>query len=137
LDQDRGARDRACRTRARPTADRLPARGSVPVCRTRPHAVRPISRGCPDKPPTREINPERAASRVPLYQNSQTLTHAASAPLGHSLQKRTVVQWDMGVALGRDGGTDESTSPQLGITPISPDETSARVSAPDVQKSAA
>jgi len=35
------------------------------------------------------------------YQNSQTLTHAASAPPGHSLQKRTVVQWDMGAVLGR------------------------------------
>ena len=36
-----------------------------------------------------------------LYQNSQTLTHAASASPGHSLQKRTVVQWDMGAVLGR------------------------------------
>src|SRR5262245_59039420 len=51
-----------------------------------------------------------------LYQNSQTLTHAASAPLGHSLQKRTVVQWDKGAVLGRDGGTDESMFPQFGIT---------------------
>jgi hypothetical protein len=50
-----------------------------------------------------------------LYQNSQTLTHAASAPLGHPLQKRTVVQWDMGAVLGRDGGTDESMFPQFGI----------------------
>jgi hypothetical protein len=34
---------------------------------------------------------------------------------GHSLQKRTVVQWDMDAVLGRDGGTDESMSPQFGI----------------------
>src|SRR5262249_41630122 len=54
-----------------------------------------------------------------LYQNSQTLTHAASAPLGHSLQKRTVVQWDTGAVLGRDGGTDESIFPHFGITPSS------------------
>ena len=37
-------------------------------------------------------------------------------PPGHSLQKRTVVQWDMGAVLGRDGGTDESMSPQFGIS---------------------
>ena len=38
----------------------------VPVRRTRPHAVRPIGRGavCPDEPPTWQINPQRAASRV-------------------------------------------------------------------------
>jgi hypothetical protein len=44
---------------------------------------------------------------------------------GHSLQKRTVVQWDMGAVLGRDGCTDESMSPQFGISfklesPIAP-----------------
>ena len=27
-----------------------------------------------------------------------------------------MVQWDMGAVLGRDGGTDESMSPQFGIT---------------------
>jgi hypothetical protein len=44
-DQDRGARDRACRAYPRSAADQLPRRGAVPVRRTRPHAVRPIGRG--------------------------------------------------------------------------------------------
>src|SRR5262249_39049779 len=51
-----------------------------------------------------------------LYQNSQTLTHAAGVLPGHPLQKRTEVQWDIGTALGADDGADESTSPQVGIT---------------------
>src|SRR5262245_57347728 len=50
-----------------------------------------------------------------LYQNSQTLTHAAGVLPGHPLQKRTEVQWDIGAALGADEGADESTSPQAGI----------------------
>ena len=58
----------------RPAAHRLPARGAVPVCRTRPRAVRPMSRGavCPDEPPTRQINLERAASRVASHRSRQT-----------------------------------------------------------------
>jgi hypothetical protein len=36
-------------------------------------------------------------------------------PLGHSLQKRKVVQWDMGALLGRGRSADESMSPQFGI----------------------
>ena len=70
-------------THPRPTADRLPARGSVPVCRTRPHAFRPIRRGavCPDEPPTAQINPERAASRVALHRPRQTECRPASARL--------------------------------------------------------
>src|SRR5262249_9076896 len=52
-----------------------------------------------------------------LYQNSQTLTHAAGVLPGHPLQKRTEVQWDIGTALGADDGADESTSPQVGIIP--------------------
>src|SRR5262249_55914796 len=55
--------------------------------------------------------------RTQLYQNSQTLTHAAGVLPGHPLQKRTEVQWDIGTALGADDGADESTSPQVGITP--------------------
>jgi hypothetical protein len=51
-----------------------------------------------------------------LYQNSQTLTHAAGVLPGHPLQKRREVQWDIGAALGADAGADESTSPQAGIT---------------------
>src|SRR5262245_10224025 len=35
---------------------------------------------------------------------------------GHPLQKRMVVQWDIGVALGADGAADESVSPQSGIS---------------------
>src|SRR5262249_41370023 len=44
-------------------------------------------------------------------------THAAGVLPGHPLQKRTEVQWDIGTALGADDGADESTSPQVGITP--------------------
>ena len=60
-----------------------------------------------------------AGTRQPAssYQNSQILTYVASAPPGHSLQKRTVVQWDMGAVLGRDGATDELMSPHFGISP--------------------
>ena len=53
---------------------------------------------------------------VALYQNSQTLTHAAGVLPGHPLQKRTEIQWDIGAALGADDGADESTSQQVGIT---------------------
>jgi hypothetical protein len=62
---------------------RVHLRGSVPVCRTRPHAVRPISRGavCPDESPTRQINPERAASRVASHRSRQTERRHASARL--------------------------------------------------------
>ena len=35
-------------------------------------------------------------------------------PLGHPLQKCTVVQWDMGALHDADGGTGESMSPQFG-----------------------
>jgi hypothetical protein len=48
-------------------------------------------------------------------QTYQLRTHAADVLLGHSLQKRTEVQWDIGAALGADDGADESTSPQVGI----------------------
>ena len=34
---------------------------------------------------------------------------------GHPLQKRMVVQWDIGAVLGADGAADESVSPQSGI----------------------
>src|SRR5262249_11168910 len=56
-DQDRRARDRTHRAHPRPTADELPGRGVVPGRRTRPEAVRPMSRGaaCPDEPPTEAI----------------------------------------------------------------------------------
>jgi hypothetical protein len=50
-----------------------------------------------------------------LYQNSQTLTHAAGGLPGHPLQIRMEVQRDIGAALGADDGADESTSPQAGI----------------------
>ena len=49
------------------------------------------------------VCPSFAGSNTPrsaaLYQNSQTLTHAACCPT--PLQKRTVVQWDMGAVLKR------------------------------------
>jgi hypothetical protein len=35
-------------------------------------------------------------------------------PLGYPLQKRTVVQLDMGALLGREGGADESMFLQFG-----------------------
>ena len=81
-DQDRRARDRACRAHPRPAAHQLPGRGAVPVRRTRPHAVRPMSRGavCPDEPPTRQINPERVASRVASHRSRQTERRHASEP---------------------------------------------------------
>ena len=50
-----------------------------------------------------------------LYQNSQTMTHAAGGLLGHPLQIRMEVQRDIGAALDADDGADESTSPQAGI----------------------
>src|SRR6516165_1417388 len=50
-----------------------------------------------------------------LYQNSQTLTHAARRPTGN-LQKPTVVQWDIGAMPNADGAADESVSPQSGIS---------------------
>jgi hypothetical protein len=60
--------------------------------------------------------PNEIRSDENLYQNSQTLTHAAGALPGHPLQKPMVVQCDIG-AFGRpDGGADESTSPQAGIS---------------------
>jgi hypothetical protein len=59
-------------------------------------------------------------TRGDLYQNSQTLTHAAGVLPGHSLQKRAEVQWDIGAALGADDGADESTSPQVGISITGP-----------------
>jgi hypothetical protein len=39
-----------------------------------------------------------------------------AAPAGHPLQKRTVVQWDIGAVLKADGAADESVSPQSGIS---------------------
>ena len=36
---------------------------------------------------------------------------------GRPLQNRTVVQWDIGAVLKRDGAADESVSLQSGITP--------------------
>src|SRR6516225_10437557 len=53
---------------------------------------------------------------INLYQNSQTLTHAARRPTGNPLQKPTVVQWDIGAMPNADGAADESVSPQSGIT---------------------
>jgi hypothetical protein len=44
-DQDRGAGDRAYRAHPRPAADELPGGRIVPNRRTRPAAVRPVSRG--------------------------------------------------------------------------------------------
>ena len=41
-------------------------------------------------------------------------THAASAPPGTFIVKTYVALWDMGAGLGRDGGTDESMSPEFG-----------------------
>ena len=38
-----------------------------------------------------------------------------AALLRHPLQKRMVIQWDIGVVLGADGAADESVSPQSGI----------------------
>jgi hypothetical protein len=38
-----------------------------------------------------------------------------AAPPGHPLQKRTVVQWDIGAVLSVDGAADESVPPQAGI----------------------
>jgi hypothetical protein len=45
--------------------------------------VRPISRGavCPDEPPKRQINPERAASRVASHRSRQTERRHASVRL--------------------------------------------------------
>src|SRR5262249_24189032 len=65
--------------------------------------------------PTRQ-RPLLSVRQTLLYQNSQTLTHAAGVLPGHPLQKRTEVQWDIGTALGADDGADESTSPQVGIS---------------------
>ena len=47
------------------------------------HAVRPIGRGavCPDEPPTWQINPERAASRVASHRSRRTDRRHASARL--------------------------------------------------------
>ena len=56
------------------------------------------------------------ATQLLLYQNSQTLTHAARRPTGNPLQKPTVVQWDIGAMPNADGAADESVSPQSGIT---------------------
>jgi hypothetical protein len=67
---------------------------------------------------TQSTSSSHAALRTQLpdlYQNSQTLTHAAGALPGHPLQKRTEVQWDIGAAVDADDGADESTSPQAGI----------------------
>ena len=38
-------------------------------------------------------------------------------PTGTSIAKTYGSQWDIGAALGADDGADESTSPQVGITP--------------------
>ena len=88
-DQDRGARDRACRTYPRAAADELPGSGAIPVRRTQLNAAAHEPRG-----------------RVPL--------RAA----------------DM---------ADQPRTPRMPscLTPIPPDGMSARVSSPDVQKSAA
>src|SRR5262245_19359209 len=57
-------------------------RGAVPVCRTWPHAVRPVSRGavCPAEPPTRQINPERPASRVASHRLPDGMSARVSLP---------------------------------------------------------
>jgi hypothetical protein len=85
------ARDRACRAYPRAAAHHLPGRGAFPVCRTRPHAFRSISRGavCPDEPPTRQINPERAASRVASHRSRQTECRHASARLTYKKVPRS------------------------------------------------
>src|SRR5215510_1896271 len=57
----------------------------------------------------------KARSR-PLIPKLADSDSCCERPLGHSLQKRTVVQWDKGAVLGRDGGTDESMFPQFGIS---------------------
>src|SRR5262252_7006464 len=66
-----------------------------------------------DYPPAHAIR--RARDPTDLYQNSQTLTHAAGVLPGLPFPKRAEVQLDMGAALGVDAGANESTSPQVGI----------------------
>jgi hypothetical protein len=52
--------------------------------------------------------------RLGLYQNSQTLTHAAGGLPGHPLLIRMEVQRDIGAALEADDGADESVNVSAG-----------------------
>ena len=111
-----GARARWCCRSSRIRCRHRPPRSRTPSSRPRFWPSGRSAAVCTQRKALAEVRERVLAAVRPLYQNSQILTHVASAPLGHSLQKRTVVQWDMGAVLGRDGGTDESMSPHFGIT---------------------
>ena len=100
-DQDRGARDRACRAYPRAAADELPGSGAIPVRRTQLNAVRPMSRGavCPYEPPTWPINPERAACRVASRRSRRTECRHASARLTCKSAASCMIRVSYGVNL--------------------------------------
>jgi len=82
-----------------------------------------------DYPPAHAIR--RARDPTDLYQNSQTLTHAAGVLPGLPFPKRAELQLDMGAALRVDAGANESTSPQVGIDGNEQCSTERRVQIPE------